>query len=212
MRTWRRYWYAFAALFVLAGLAAGGWMWSGYTAGLKTSLSRGRDVHAQGSNGAATGTAAAAGVDWWEGARLRVPSLDIDAPIETVGVLEDGTLAVPKNDQWDGVGWYANGPVPGEKGSAVIDGHLDRPGGSPAVFWNLHNLHAGDSVMVVTHEGKTLHFRVILLQTYEPREAPVATIFGNNAGAYLNLITCAGQWIAAEHQTTQRLVVYTELV
>ncbi len=209
MKTWRRYWYIFAALFVLAGLAAGGWMWSGYMGGVKASLSRGSDAHAQGSdNGAASGT----GVPWWEGARLRVPSLNIDAPIETVGVSEDGTLAVPTNNQWDGVGWYANGPVPGEKGSAVIDGHLDRPGGAPAVFWNLHKLQAGDSVMVVTHEGKTLHFRVMMLQTYVPQEAPVATIFGNNSGAYLNLITCAGQWIAAEHQTTQRLVVYTELV
>src|SRR5579883_3117981 len=105
MKTWRRYWYIFAALFVLAGLAAGGWMWSGYMGGVKASLSRGSDAHAQGSdNGAASGT----GVPWWEGARLRVPSLNIDAPIETVGVSEDGTLAVPTNNQWDGVGWYAN--------------------------------------------------------------------------------------------------------
>ncbi len=210
MKTWRRYWYAFAVLFVLAGLAAGSWIWSGYTASLKTSPSQGNDAHAQGND--EQPTTAATAVPWWKGARLIVPSLNINAPIETVGVLSDGTLAVPTDNQWDGVGWYVNGPVPGEKGSAVIDGHLDRPGGAPAVFWRLHELKPGDTVEVLTHQGKTLHFSVTKLQTYVPQMAPLATIFGNDSGAYLNLITCAGQWIPAQHQTTQRLVVYTELV
>ena len=209
MKTWRRYWYAFAVLFVLAGLAVGSWIWSGYTASLKTSLSQGNGAHTQGNNGPTT---AEAEVPWWKGARLIVPSLNINAPIETVGVSSDGTLAVPTANQWDGVGWYVKGPVPGEQGSAVIDGHLDRPGGAPAVFWRLHELKPGDTVEVDTHQGKKLHFRVMTLQTYMPQEAPLATIFGKNTGSYLNLITCAGQWIPAQHQTTQRLVVYTELI
>ena len=36
-------------------------------------------------------------------------------------------------------------------------------------------------------------------------------IFGNLGGRYLNLITCAGDWIPSQHQTTLRLVVYTSL-
>jgi LPXTG-site transpeptidase (sortase) family protein len=209
MKTWRRYWYAFSALFVLAGLAVGSWLWSGYNAGSKASPSQSNAAHAQSDN---EPTTTATDLPWWKGARLIVPSLHIDAPIETVGKLPDGTLAVPTDDQWDGVGWYANGPVPGKPGSAVIDGHLDRPGGAPAVFWNLHELKPGDTVEVDIHQGKKLHFRVMTLQAYVPQEAPLATIFGKNTGSYLNLITCAGQWVAAQHQTTQRLVVYTELV
>ena len=207
MKTWRRYWYAFAALFVLAGLAVGSWAWSIYTSNLKPTASTGTAAHAQGEKA----MTAMAGVPWWQDARLIVPSLHIDAPIEKVGITSDGNMAVPSSNQWDGVGWYANGPVPGDKGSAVIDGHLDRPGGKPAVFWNLRQLHAGDTVMVVTHEGKTIRFRVTMLQMYTPQEAPVATIFGNRSGTYLNLITCAGQWVPSEHQTTHRLVVYTEI-
>jgi LPXTG-site transpeptidase (sortase) family protein len=208
MKAWRRYWYAFATLFVLAGLAVGSWIWSNYTAGPKTSLSHSTDARAQGNKSAT----AVAEVPWWKGARLIVPSAHIDAPIETVGKTSDGNMAVPSQNQWDDVGWYANGPVPGERGSAVIDGHLDRPGGAPAVFWHLRELKPGDVVEVVNHEGKTLHFKVVKLQTYAPQMAPLATIFGNDSGMYLNLITCAGQWVPAEHQTTQRLVVYTELV
>jgi len=37
-------------------------------------------------------------------------------------------------------------------------------------------------------------------------------IFGNGSGVHLNLITCSGQWIAIQHQTTLRLVVYTQLI
>ncbi len=205
MKMLRRYWYAFALLFALAGLAVGSWAWSGYNTGVKVSHNEARaeeDVQP-------TVTTEPA---WWEGARLLVPSLHIDAPIEEVGRTADGSMEVPAKQQWDGVGWYKYGPVPGEKGSAVIDGHLDRPGGSPAVFWYLHELHAGDTVMVVTHDGKTLRFSVTMLQRYAPEQAPLANIFGDQSGSYLNLITCAGQWIASEHQTTQRLVVYATLM
>jgi LPXTG-site transpeptidase (sortase) family protein len=213
MRSGRRYWYAicaFVGLIVLAGLAAGSWVWFGSNAGGKTTPVRGDVAHAQGSD--LTTATVEGSASWLEGARLIVPSLHIEAPIEAVGVLPDGSMAVPTHNQWDGVGWYAYGPVPGEKGSAVIDGHLDRPGGAPAVFWRLHELHTGDSVMVKMQGEKTLHFRVTMLQTYEPQQAPLATIFGKDSGSYLNLITCAGQWVPAQHQTTHRLVVYTTLV
>ncbi len=205
MKMLRRYWYAFALLFALAGLAVGSWAWSGYNTGMKVSHN---EAHTE-EDLQPTATTEPA---WWEGARLLVPSLHIDAPIEEVGRTADGSMEVPAQQQWDGVGWYKYGPVPGEKGSAVIDGHLDRPGGSPAVFWYLHELHAGDTVMVVTHDGKTLRFSVTMLQRYAPEQAPLANIFGDQSGSYLNLITCAGQWIASEHQTTQRLVVYATLM
>ena len=132
--------------------------------------------------------------------------------VEMVGVLHDGNLATPSLNPWDDVGWYAAGPRPGEVGSAVIDGHLDRPGGSPAVFWNLRDLHVGDSVMIMDTADGTVRFRVTRIALYHPQQAPIHQIFGNESGSYLNLITCAGDWIASQHQTALRLVVYTTLV
>jgi LPXTG-site transpeptidase (sortase) family protein len=145
-------------------------------------------------------------------AHLVIPSIGVIAVIEPVGVLPDGNLGVPTHHQWDGVGWYKDGPYPGERGSAVIDGHLDRPGGVPAVFWELRNIHVGDMVMVVDANRKMLHFRVTRVAFYAPQGAPLKSIFADTSGTFLNLITCAGQWIPAQHQTALRLVVYTKLI
>jgi LPXTG-site transpeptidase (sortase) family protein len=145
-------------------------------------------------------------------ARLIIPAIHLDASVETVGLKADGDLDTPQEHPLDDVGWYNMGPQPGARGSAVIDGHLDRPGGTPAVFWYLNNLHTGDDVIVISTQGRTLHFRVTHIQAYQPQNAPLQAIFGDTSGSYLNLITCAGDWVPSEHQTTQRLVVYTSLV
>ena len=145
-------------------------------------------------------------------ARLIIPAIGVTAPVELVSILSSGDLATPVQNQWEHVGWYEAGPKPGEVGSAVIDGHLDRPGAYPAVFWNLRSLHAGNNVIVVDTRGKSRTFRVTRIALYTPQQAPLQEIFGNEAGHYLNLITCAGDWIPSQHQTTLRLVVFTSLV
>ncbi|MEO8973815.1 MAG: class F sortase [Ktedonobacteraceae bacterium] len=143
--------------------------------------------------------------------RLEIPAIGVNAVVESVGVLSSGDLETPAAHPWIDTGWFSSGPVPGERGSAVIDGHLDRPGGYPAVFWYLRNIHVNDEVLVVNAQGKTTHFRVTLIAFYPPQAAPLQEIFGNDNGTYLNLITCAGDWIPSQHQTTLRLVVYTVL-
>jgi hypothetical protein len=143
--------------------------------------------------------------------RLVIPAIGINASVESVGIRPDGNLATPVQHPWEDVGWYNLGPLPSERGSAVIDGHLDRPGGYPAVFWRLRDIQVGDDVQVTRSAGKTLHFRVTRIAYYPPDQAPLQDIFGNLGGKYLNLITCAGDWIPSQHQTTLRLVVYTTL-
>ncbi len=143
--------------------------------------------------------------------RLIIPTITINAPVEWVGTQPNADLATPTQSPWQDVGWYNLGPHPGERGSAVIDGHLDRPGGYPAVFWHLRDLHLGDEVLVKNTSGKTLHFQVTRIELFPPQDAPIQDIFGNWGGTYLNLITCAGDWIPSQHQTNLRLVVYTSL-
>jgi len=147
--------------------------------------------------------------------RLLIPAISINAAVEEVGILTKGDfagdMATPTQSPWTNVGWYDAGPRPGERGSAVIDGHLDDNHGYPAVFWNLRKLHMGDEVSVVMSNGKKLTFHVTRIASYPPKAAPLQDIFGNSGGIYLNLITCAGDWIPSQHQTTLRLVVYTTL-
>lgn len=144
--------------------------------------------------------------------RLIIPAIDINASVEDVGTQANADLATPSQHPWVDVGWYNLGPRPGERGSAVIDGHLDRPGGFPAVFWYLRDLHVGDEVLVKNSSGKTLRFQVTRIELYVPQDAPIQDIFGNSGGTFLNLITCAGDWISSQHQTNLRLVVYTSLM
>ena len=143
--------------------------------------------------------------------RLLIPAIGVNAPIESVGARSDGAMETPGQSPWNDVGWYNAGPRPGERGSAVIAGHLNRPGGNPAVFWRLRDLHVGDTMLVVAAQGKTLRFHVTRIMFYSPQEAPVQDIFGNTAGSFLNLTTCAGDWIPTQHQTALRVVVYTAL-
>lgn len=216
MHTLRRYWYFFALLFtllfVLLGFLVGGWIEDQSFQAPRSASSPGRLTGGSPSQTSGTKGSVVGPITYRPGGHLIIPTIGVNAPIEPVGVLADGDLAVPTRQPWDGVGWYQYGPYPGARGSAVIDGHLDRPGGSPAVFWNLRNLHIGDIIMVVNPGEKPLRFRVMNSEYYAPNNAPLPTIFGNRAGNFLNLITCAGQWIPSQHQTTLRLVIYTTLV
>jgi len=144
--------------------------------------------------------------------RLLIPVIGVNAAVEQVGITAAGDLDTPSLSPWTDTGWYVNGPRPGEQGSAVIDGHLNQPGNAPAVFWRLYQLRAGNEAIVVDSNGKVLRFLVIDVAYYTPQDAPYQLIFGNTSGKYLNLITCAGDWIPSLRQTSERLVVYTRLV
>src|SRR5947209_5303481 len=69
---------------------------------------------------------------------LKIPSINVDAAIEGVGLTPDGTMDVTKEAQ--GVAWYKLGRRPGERGSAVIAGHYGWKNGRAAAFDNLSKL------------------------------------------------------------------------
>jgi sortase (surface protein transpeptidase) len=144
--------------------------------------------------------------------RLLIPAIGVNASIEHVGITSTGNLSTAQKSPWDDVGWLSSGTYPGQSGSAVIDGHVDRPGGSPAVFWYLSDLQPGDEVSVVQANNAVINFRVIRTAFYSPSQAPLQSIFGDGSGKYLNLITCAGYWVPSQNQTTLRFVAYTEMI
>ena len=144
--------------------------------------------------------------------RLVIPAIGVDAHIQSVGLSwrGNGDMGVPTN--FTDVAWYREGPLPGAPGSAVIDGHLDGKDVPQAVFFDLGKLKIGDLVEVIDTKGKTLQFRVVDTKTYD-YDATTTDIFsGDLSKARLNLITCAGDWLATQKQYTQRIVVFTELV
>jgi LPXTG-site transpeptidase (sortase) family protein len=136
--------------------------------------------------------------------RLTIPSLDIDAKITDVGITRNGTMATPR--KFSDVGWYKYGPMPGDKGSAVIAGHVDNGLALPAVFKPLENIKIGDDIYVETVEGTQVHFIVTNLATYD-FNAPAHAVFNQNNGTFLKLITCSGVWLSEEKTHDKRLVV-----
>lgn len=142
--------------------------------------------------------------------RLEIPSLSVNARVQQVGKNKKGEMAVPSN--YADVAWYRNGTVPGQRGSAVINGHVDNGLALPGVFKNLGNLKVGDDVYVRAKDGSMLHFEVTELATYPYTDGPVERIFGADDAARLNLITCTGAWLPGKRTYTERLVVYTTFV
>lgn len=141
--------------------------------------------------------------------RIVIPSIDVDAYVEQLGLLPDGKLDVPKKRE--NAGWYNLGPRPGEAGNSVIDGHLNTDDG-PGVFWDLHKIEVGDIVSVIDEKSVVRMFKVLEKVVYPVNDAPMLDIFGDADGAHLNLITCAGKWNTALDHYEDRLVIYADLV
>lgn len=137
--------------------------------------------------------------------QLEIPAIGVKAPVEEVGLTPDGAMDVPK--QWDDVGWYRYGPLPGDPGNAAIAGHLDSTT-APAVFWRLGALKPGDKIMVTRSDAKTITFVVTEKDSYAFDKAPIARIFGPASSSNLNLITCGGSWDAFTKNYSNRIVIY----
>lgn len=142
--------------------------------------------------------------------RLRIPSLDIDANVQHVGVKENGNMGTPNN--FTDVGWYKYGPAPGESGSAVMAGHVDNALSLAGVFKNLGDVEVGADVYVTDISGRVRHFEVTAVRSYPYTDVPTDILFNSSGTERLNLITCEGTWLPKERTYDTRLVVFTKLV
>ena len=142
--------------------------------------------------------------------RLIIPALKIDATVQKVGLKADSSMATPNN--FTDVAWYKYGTIPGQVGSAVIDGHVDNGLSLAGVFKHLIDIKIGDDVYVQEANGEQLHFVVTDIQTYPYKGAPDEKIFTQTDAARLNLITCEGVWVPSGRTYDHRLVVFTKLV
>jgi sortase A len=139
---------------------------------------------------------------------LSIPAIEVQAAVMNVGLLENGQMGVPSD--YMEVGWFEPGTKPGERGNAVLAGHVDSKTG-PAIFFNLNELEVGDEVMVTGEKGKKLTFIVRDKKVFPKDNAPVSEIFGYTSRRQLNLITCTGTFDRKQGGHIDRLVIYTEL-
>ncbi len=146
--------------------------------------------------------------------RLIIPTLNIDAGFQDTGLKSDGTMEVPSTIYV--AGWFTDSVRPGEKGVAIVTGHVAQIRGGvvtkPGVFSNLYGIQVGDQLSITNDKGETIRFVVRKVSNYDPAADATDVFTSTDGGAHLNLITCEGTWNAAEASYSQRLVVFTDAV
>jgi hypothetical protein len=125
---------------------------------------------------------------------ISIPSINLGREIIDVGIASDGKLDVPPN--FTQVGWYKYGALPGSRGSAVLDGHVDN----------------GDEIFVTAADGTKQTFVVTQSKAYPTNKFPGELVFHDTSGRLLKIITCHGTYIPSIDTYDQRLIVTAELV
>jgi LPXTG-site transpeptidase (sortase) family protein len=138
-------------------------------------------------------------------ARLLIPKLGVDAPVETKGI--DARHIMQSPDKPTEVAWYPFTAKPGAGTNAVFSGHLDDATVGPAVFWRLGDLKPGDTVSVRDDASAELTFSVSSVNVYPLNSAPVQEIIGPTSSSAVTLITCAGSYNRQSGLYDKRLVV-----
>jgi sortase (surface protein transpeptidase) len=139
-------------------------------------------------------------------ARLRIPSLEVDAAILGVGIdAATYELAVPPDETL--VTWYQFGPSPGGPGSALLAGHVDYEGRA-GVFYRLRWLDPGQEFEVGYEDGSTRTFEVVGRQQFEKARLPTTALFTEDGEPTVVLITCGGEFDEGRRAYSDNLVVY----
>ncbi len=138
---------------------------------------------------------------------LKIPSLNIEAPVEALG-RQELTNIPPDGEK---VFWYKDGVNPGGRGSAVIAGHFDDYTG-PAIFYSLKHIKPGDMVYIIDRRYQLLMFQVDEVTSYRREEAPLQEVYQVTGPSSLTLVTCEGYYNREQQTHTHRLVVKAKRV
>lgn len=123
--------------------------------------------------------------------RIRIPSIRVDAPLMGLGLTRTGSLDVPPAERKNLAGWYEAGTTPGERGTAIVAGHVDNADG-PAVFYRLGALRKGSTIEVDRRDGGTALFSVDAVEVYDAKAFPDEKVYGAAPRPELRVITCGG--------------------
>lgn len=139
-----------------------------------------------------------------EPVRLRIPAAGIDTGLEHVALTSNGWIAAPRD--WQTAGWFEGGPRPGQKGPAVIVGHVDSRAG-PAVFYELPRLRPGAAVLVDRADGSTVRFRVSGSRRLPKDRIAAEGLYSPSLDVSLLLITCGGVFDSTTGHYRDNIVV-----
>lgn len=138
---------------------------------------------------------------------LFIPKLSVATVVESVGVNNEGRMAVP--DNWRNASWFQPGFEPGGAGHAVFAAHRDWES-EPGPFFRLQDLASGDSIYVVG-SGNIQIYTVTDSVSYDRSDNPTRDVFGAADKPSLSLITCEGRFVESADTYADRRVISAEL-
>ena len=123
------------------------------------------------------------------GGTLRIPSLNVLAPVDAVGL--DGTaMAVP--DDSARLGWLTSTARADDVvGASVLAGHVSDRQDRPGALAGLKGIRIGATITWVDAGRRVHRYRVIGLQRFSRLTGLPARLFSTDGPHLLHLITCA---------------------
>lgn len=146
--------------------------------------------------------------------RMIIESIDVDAPVITLGLEDNGIPQVPLNGE--DVAWYDFSARPGAGSNAVFAGHYTWSKAG-AVFWRLNEVKEGDTVRVISEDGRELVYRVFASFGVDPEDPNSLKVMAPTDRDIMTLITCGGTWLPNPSEPfggnyAERTIVQAELV
>ncbi|MGJ5756427.1 sortase family protein [Streptomyces puniciscabiei] len=160
--------------------------------------------------GAGTFSRAPASLGFSAAGRIRIPAIQVNAPVMPVSLDSAGWVAAPPPEDPNLAGWFTGAVSPGEKGTAVIVGHVDNKRG-PAVFYGLGSLRKGNRIEVLRKDGKTAVFETYGVEVFSKSSFPGDRVYGSKGTPELRVITCGGGF-SRQNGYDGNVVVFARLV
>ena len=117
------------------------------------------------------------------------------ARIMEVGTSSKGQMQTPYSI-FD-AGWFTGSSLPGQGGTAILDGHNGGPGVN-GIFKKLNTLQAGDEIRIEMGDGKVYTYRVydnIEVKLSEAnRKMQLLTTSPVDGQESISIISCVGEW------------------
>ncbi len=138
--------------------------------------------------------------------QLRIDAIDVDAPLDPVGLEDDGAMELP--DDVSRVGWYELGVAPGEAGSAVLAGHVDSRSQGEGALFELRKVEPGEIVTLSGEDGTEQRWEVTARTTHDRHSLPIDELFRWEGPPQLKIITCGGAFDAETGSYEENVVIH----
>ena len=124
--------------------------------------------------------------------RIVIDKIEVNAPIVELGLDGNDVPQVPLNGQ--DVAWYNFSAKPGAGSNAVFAGHVAWPG-TAAVFAHLDRVQPGDTVRLISEDGREYTYEVTANFLVDPLDPESLKVMAPTPTDTITLITCGGTWI-----------------